>query len=90
MIARLASHVPPVDISYPYVVWIDCRDDPTYPNEPTLASELNVYMYNIEMESEERVTDVNERIGAVQVYGSNIYFLMKDNYGIWSVFEKGI
>lgn len=72
------------------IAWTDCRNDPEYPNVPSRATVVDIYMYDIETGEETQFTSNPGRKSGVRIHGNKLYFLMNDDSGIYSVFEKEI
>jgi hypothetical protein len=70
------------------VVWEDCRNDPEHTNEPSQCSK-DLYMYDLDTEEEIRLVNMGNG-GGPQIVENNVYFLMDDDSGVFSVFKVTI
>ncbi len=85
----------PASQNFPYiwgkwVAWADFRDDPIYPNNPTAASERNIYVKNIDTGEERQVSSMSGKEELPKVFENRVYFLAKDDAEVVSVFEVAL
>jgi hypothetical protein len=83
-----AGQVAPLDIGFGLVAWPDLRNDLFSPNDPYSATNFDIFAYRIDNEEEIQVTDLPGRELCPQIFENRIYFVMEDESGILSVFEK--
>ncbi len=69
------------------IAWTDFRNDPTYPNTPTMATVSDICILDLATHETRLITDSRGRKGAFIIRGNKIYFLMTDDAGVLSVFE---
>jgi beta propeller repeat protein len=82
-----ASQIIPVSIWGSRVVYADCRNDPVYPDEGAYATEIDIYMMDIETGEERRLTSLPGIEGIPLIHGNRVYFIKRDLEDLWSVFE---
>lgn len=70
------------------IAWTDYRNDPEYPNVPSRASVVDIFMYDIETGEEVQFTSNPGRKSVVKIHENKLYYIMADSSGILSVFEK--
>jgi hypothetical protein len=83
-----AGQVAPLDIGYGLVAWPDLRNDLLAPNDPYSATNFDIYAYRIDTGEEIQVTELPGRELCPHIFEDRIYFVMEDDAGILSVFEK--
>jgi hypothetical protein len=84
-----ASQPRQADIGYGYVAWPDARNDPE-PNEVDSSTNLDIYALNISSGEEIAVSTLPRGQYCPIIFENRIYFLMEDDFGVMSVFEKVI
>jgi hypothetical protein len=83
-----AAQVAALDMGYGLIAWPDLRNDPVSPNNPYAAENFDIYAYRIETGEEFQVTDLPGRELCPKIFENRIYFVMEDDAGVLSVFEK--
>jgi|GEM_PF-6193032 len=69
------------------VTYADTRNDPVYPDEGAFATEIDIYMTDIETGQETQLTSLPGKELYPLIHGNHVYFAKKDLENIWSVFE---
>jgi len=82
-----ASQPQPARIWGNTIVWSDCRNDPTYPNVPSRAENLDLYMFDISSSEEAQLTSFPDRETSAKPHENKVYFVMKDETDTKSIFE---
>ncbi len=83
-----ASQPAGLQVGEDLIVWPDLRNDPLYPNDPWSATNSDIYGYRISTGEEIQITDSPIRDVCPKIFGNRVYFVMMDDAGVLSIFEK--
>ena len=69
------------------VAWEDLRNDPVAPNSPTMATEVDIYVMDLETGIEQQVSAMPGWEYFPKLHNDRVYYLAPDESGIVNVFE---